>query len=66
MVQRDWPHLGSWDACLILARHSGLRIWHCCSCSLGLDCSWDLIPGLGTPSSTGWPKKREKGEVNFK
>ena len=27
------------------ALHSGLKIWHCCSCSLGYDCSWDMIPG---------------------
>ena len=28
-------------------------------CSLGLDCSLDLIPGPGTPYATGQPKKKK-------
>ena len=39
-----------------LAWHSGLRIQQCHSCSTGQNCSWDLIPGLGTPCATGQPK----------
>ena len=39
------------------AQHSGLRIRHCHSCGLSLDCSSDLIPGQGTPYSMGQPKK---------
>ena len=40
--------------------HSGLRIWHCCSCSLGGDCGSDLIPSRGTPYAMGQPKKKKK------
>ena len=43
-----------------LAQHSGLRVWPCCSCSLGLDCASDLISGLGTPYAAGWQKKKKK------
>ena len=36
------------------------RIWRCyCSCSIGLDCGWDLIPGPGTPNAVGRPKKKK-------
>ena len=42
------------------AQHCGLRRWHCCSCGLGCSCGSDLIPGLGTPCATGWPKKEKK------
>ena len=34
-----------WDAGLIPAQDSGLRIWCCRSCDLGHSCSSDLIPG---------------------
>ena len=63
VVQKDRCYLGSarwrvWS----LARHSGLRIWHCHSC--GLHCNWgsgcgrdsNLFPGLETPCVLGWPK----------
>ena len=43
-----------------LARHSGLRIQHCHSCSLGHNYGLDLIPGLGTPYVAGQPKKGGK------
>ena len=36
-----------------------LRIWHSHSCSLGHNCSSDLIPGLGTPYAAGQPKNKE-------
>ena len=29
------------------------RIWCCCSCSIGHNCSLDLIPGPGTPYAIG-------------
>ena len=38
----------------------GLRIQHCPSRGLGLHCSSDLIPGLGTPYAARWPKKRKE------
>ena len=46
----SWGH---GDAGLSLARHSGLRIWGCCSRGLGCSCGSDLIPGLGTPYTAG-------------
>ena len=61
MARWDWQHLCSMETQVwSLAQHSGLRIWHCCSCSVGHSCSSDLIPGLGTPCAMGWPKKKEK------
>ena len=30
------------------ARHSGLRMWCCCSCGIGHNCSLDSTPGPGT------------------
>ena len=42
-----------------LAWHNGLRIWCCCSCSLGRDCGSDLFSGLRTPHAIQWPKKKE-------
>ena len=43
-----------------LACHSGLRIWHCCSCGVGCSSSSDSIPGLGISIHHGWGPKREK------
>ena len=43
-----------------LARHSGLWIWHCRSCSLGRNYGSDLIPGLGTSCAAGQPKKEKQ------
>ena len=61
MVQRDWWHLGSTATQVQSpAQHSGLRIRRCRSCSLGLDCSLDLIPGPGTPYATGQPNRKKK------
>ena len=37
----------------------GKKIRHCCSCSIGHNCSSDLIPGPGTPYAVGWPKKKK-------
>ena len=45
------------DTSSTLAPHNGLRIQHCCSCSIGHNCSLDLNPGLGTPYAAGQPKK---------
>ena len=45
------------------ALHSGLKIWHCCSCSLGGDCGSDLIPGSGAPYATGWPEMGKKKKI---
>ena len=48
--------------------HRGLRIRHCCSCSVGQNYSSDLIPGLGTPNAVGHPKKKKrkrKIDMNF-
>ena len=42
------------------AWHNGLRIQHCHSFGVGLNCGWDPIPGLGAPSATGKEKKRKE------
>ena len=43
------------------ARHSGLRIWHCCSCGIGRNTPSELIPGPVTPCAAGWLKRKKKG-----
>ena len=43
-----------------LAWHSGLRIWCCRSCCIDHNCGSDLVPGLETQHSMGWPKKKKK------
>ena len=45
-----------------LTWHSGLRIWHCSSCGLGLNYGLDLIPGLRTPYTMGQSKKEKERE----
>ena len=47
------------------AQHSGLRIWQCHSCSLGYNCSIDLMLGLGSShccrvAKNGKKEKRKK------
>ena len=60
MAQWDPWHLGSTRTQVqSLVWHSGLRIWHCCTCGLGHNFGSDLIPGLGTPYASGQPKKRK-------
>ena len=55
VVKWDWWHPGSAGMqARSPALHSGLRIWHCCSCELGSD----LILGPGTPHAAGWSKKK--------
>lgn len=48
-----------WDLGSVPAQHSGLGTWHCHSCGLSGDCGSDLIPSLGTPYTTGQPKKKK-------
>ena len=63
MAQRDQEHLGSTGTQVQSpAQHSRLRIWHCCSCGLGQNCSLDLMPGPGTPCATMRPKKEKEKE----
>ena len=64
MAQWDWWHLGSAGTQVRSpAWHGGLRIWYCCSCGLGLNCSSDLILGPGTPYAAGQPKNKKQEEV---
>ena len=61
MAQRDQWHLCSNGTQVqSLALHSGLRIWHYCSCSIRRNCSSDLIPDPGTPYAKGQTKKKKK------
>ena len=62
MAQQDqWCFCSAGTQVQSLARHSGLRIWHCHGCSVDSNCSLELIPGPGTPYALGWPKKEKKG-----
>ena len=46
--------------------HSGLRIWQCHRCGLGLNCGSELIPGLGVPYAARQPKiEREKKKTKL-
>ena len=48
MVKWDWRrHWSTGMQVRTLAGHSGLRIWHCHSCSVGCNCGSALFPGLG-------------------
>ena len=61
VVQRDpWPLRSTGTQVQSPAWHSVLRIRHCHSCGLGYNCSWDLIPGPGTPYAVWRPKKKKK------
>ena len=42
------------------AQHSGLRISHCHSCSIGHNYGWNLIPGPGLPLPCSSQKKKKK------
>ena len=61
VARQSWQRL--WRAGMqvrSLARHSGLRIQHCLSCSLGWNCGLDLISGPGTPYAVGQTKNKQK------
>ena len=61
MVQWDRQHLGSPGMQVnSLTQHSGLRIWHFHSCSLGCNCGSYRIPGQGTPYAMEQSKKKKK------
>ena len=66
MAQWDWQHFGSSEMQVRFpAWQGGLRIWRCCHCSLGHNYSLDLIPGLETPYTAGWQKKKKKKLKNL-
>ena len=44
-----------WDVGLI----PSLAQWIQCCCSLVCGCSSDVIPGLGIPYASGWPKQNK-------
>ena len=69
VVEQGWQCLGNAGMGMqipSLAQHSGLRIWHCCSCSLGCSCGSDLIPGLGIPYAVWQPKKKKGKKKSFR
>ena len=55
----EWWNTGS---ILGTAGHSGLRTWHCCSCSLSHYWGSDLNPGSGTPYASQQPTATTKKE----
>ena len=54
-----------WDTGSIPSLAQRWRTQCCYSCSLGLDCSSDLIPGWGTPYATEWPKRRKRKKKSW-
>ena len=54
----DMGCIPAWAQCVV-------KDPECChSCSLGCDCGWDLIPGLGVPYAMGRPKKPNQTKTN--
>ena len=51
----------SWDTGSIPSPDQWVKDPALPGCSLGCDCSSDLIPGLGTPKAVVWPKGGKKG-----
>ena len=65
MIQQDLQHLGSTGLQVrSLAEHSGLRIQHCCSCSLGGSCGLNLILAWELRIPWGGQKKQKKTKQN--
>ena len=63
VAQHDWWHFCSvMTQVQSLAQHSGLRIWHGHSCSVGYICGMDEIPGSGAPMPWGGQKRKRKKE----
>ena len=59
-VQPDQPHL--WSSGMqaqSLAWHSGLRVWHYCSCCVGCNYGSHLIPVQGIPCAVGRPQGKK-------
>ena len=67
VVQQDGWHTGSVGTQVqSRAQQSGLRIWHCLSCSLVHNYGSDLSPGQGNPYAVGWPKMKKKKKIKTK
>ena len=61
VAQQDRQHLGSAGTQVpSLAQHSELRIWHFCNCSLGHDCSSNVITSPRNPYAVEWSKKKKQ------
>ena len=61
MVQWDWQHFCSAGTQVqSLAWHSGLRILHGPTCSVGLNCGWNMTPGLELHMPQGAKKEKKK------
>ena len=64
MAQRGQWHLWSTGTQVgSPAGPGGVRGGYCCS--LGGSFGLDVIPGLGTPYDSGWPKKRKKKSMRM-
>ena len=47
---------------LFLAWGSGLRIWHCCGCGIGSNCTLDSNPGLETSICLRYSRETNKNQ----
>ena len=56
--------LACWHAGWVLCLALGWRMQHLCSCGIGCNCGWDLIPGLGTLYALRWPRRKRKRKKN--
>ena len=64
MIQQDLQHLGSTGLQVrSLAEHSGLRIQHRCSCSLGGSCGLNLILAWELRMPWGGQKKTKENKT---
>ena len=65
MVQWDQQHL--WKTRMqvhSLARHSGLRVWHCLSCGIVHNCGYEPCPGNSICHRAAKKEKKKKNILN--
>ena len=64
VAEWNWWCLQCWDAGLMPGQARWVKDLTLLSCTVGHNCASDLIPGLGTPYASGWPKKKKGKSVS--